>query len=95
MKTLEELQDENPIIEADDWRAGTLMVQDIIHCVPELKIEYLARWAARLREHYVAIGREVEAAEAPPRSCQKCTDAAGCHSQGHCVFTGYPLRRTA
>lgn len=64
MKTINELYDANPIIEADDYIMGFLMISSISGTVPELKAQYLAQWAARLREYYVSVGREVERNEA-------------------------------
>ena len=63
MKTLEELHEIIPACETDDWRAATMMVQDTMHCQPELRIVYLARWAARLRERYVSIGADAALAD--------------------------------
>lgn len=60
VKTIDQLYEVVPIIEADDYVAGFMMVSTISGAVPELKAQYLARWAARLREYYVEIGRELE-----------------------------------
>lgn len=60
VKTIGQLYDTAPIIEADDYVAGFMMVSTISGAVPELKAQYLAQWAARLREYYVEIGRELE-----------------------------------
>lgn len=59
-KTIEELRETAPIIEVDDYAAGFMMASDVASCYPELKAQYLARWAARLREHYVKIGIRME-----------------------------------
>lgn len=60
MKTVAELYDMTPNMEVDDYVAGFMMVSAISGAVPELKAQYLAQWAARLRTYYVEIGREVE-----------------------------------
>lgn len=53
------LYEANPEIEADDYVIGFMMVSQISGAVPELKAQYLAHWAARLRERYIKIGREL------------------------------------
>lgn len=59
-KSIGELYNTSPIIEADDYVVGFMMVSVISGAVPELKAQYLAQWAARLREYYVEIGMQVE-----------------------------------
>ena len=63
MKNIGDLYESNPIIEADDYVAGFMMVSTISGAVPELKAQYLAQWAARLREYYVGVGRDTEQSE--------------------------------
>lgn len=60
IKTIGDLYEANPLIEADDYVVGFMMVSVISGAVPELRAQYLAQWAARLREYYVEIGRELE-----------------------------------
>lgn len=60
MKNIGELYDSNPKIETDDYIAGFMMVSTISGAIPELKAQYLAQWAARLREYYIEIGKEME-----------------------------------
>lgn len=67
VKTINELYDTDPIIEADDYRMGFMMISSISGAVPVLQARYLAQWAARLREYYVQIGRELELALAEDR----------------------------
>lgn len=57
IKSIVELYETQPLIEADDYVVGFMMVSDISGAVPELKARYLAQWAARLRKYYVDIGR--------------------------------------
>lgn len=57
MKTLNELREEKPVIEIDDVHAASAMLDDIHALDPEMRVMVLARWAARLREYYVEIGR--------------------------------------
>lgn len=57
---LTDLWDETPIIEVDDYAVGFAMAQEIANVNPELKAQYLARWAARLRQRYVQVGRVLE-----------------------------------
>jgi len=59
-RTLNALYEANPTLEADDYVIGFMMVSEISGAVPELKANYLAHWAARLRERYIEIGRQLE-----------------------------------
>lgn len=59
MKTLEELPGMEVIAEIDDVHIARMIV-DEQHCVGKLdRMWYMAKWVARLREHYVAIGVEI------------------------------------
>ena len=58
-KNVGDLYDMVPIMEADDYVVGFMMVSQISGSVPELKAQYLAQWAARLREYYVEIGQNL------------------------------------
>jgi hypothetical protein len=60
MKSIAKLYESNPVIETDDYITGFMMVSTISGAVPELKAQYLAQWAARLREYYIEIGRTLE-----------------------------------
>jgi len=62
-RTVLQLSETKPIVEVDDYAVGFAMVAEIAGCQPELKAHYLAQWAARLREYYVEIGRELQHAE--------------------------------
>lgn len=59
-KVISRLYETNPLIETDDYDVGFMMVSEIYGAMPELKAQYLAKWAARLREYYVEVGRELE-----------------------------------
>lgn len=65
VKTAEQLVEDTPIVETDDYAIGFMMVQEIATCTPELKAYYFASWAARLREYYVGLGRTVGYSEWP------------------------------
>ena len=59
VRSIAQLLETNPAIEGDDYLVGFMMVSVISGAVPELKAQYLAQWAARLREYYIQIGFEL------------------------------------
>lgn len=63
MKTIAELPDMEVITEIDDVHIARMIV-DELHCVGKLdRMWYMAKWVARLREHYVAIGADAALAD--------------------------------
>lgn len=61
MKTIDELADTKPNPEVDDFRAALHMVSEqACTTLVETRLWYLAIWVARLREHYVEVGRALQ-----------------------------------
>lgn len=59
MKTAEEVRETEVLPEVDDFRFAQLIVSEQ-HCIGKVaRMWYMARWVARLREHYVALGQQV------------------------------------
>lgn len=48
------------MVGGDDWGAAYAGLKSVVDAPAEFKIVALARFAARLREHYIGIGRELE-----------------------------------
>lgn len=60
VKTVDQLADSKPNPETDDFRAALFIVSEQKCTDPEARLWSMAVWVARLREHYVEIGRDIE-----------------------------------
>lgn len=56
---IEVIRELQPSPEVDDFKFARCMVDEMSCTRPHLQMHYLAVWVARLREHFVQVGREL------------------------------------
>lgn len=54
--SLSALREKEANPETDDFNIAFMVVAEQLATTPELKMFYMAKWVAKLREHYVGIG---------------------------------------